>query len=302
MSMRITSNMMTTQLLSNLNNNVYTSSKLSNQASTGRKLNTPSDDPVGATYALRYRAEISSTAQYDSNVSTSLSWLDYTDSVMGQAGEVMTKLKELTVQGSSETMSDTDLQAIKKEMEELKEQLVSIGNSEITGKYVFNGQQYDNKPYALTDTVTSYDQISTDNGSVSYMISEGVNVPINVSGNDFFGSSTDEDNIFKVLDTMLTALDAGDSAAFAGQLNNLESRTETMLTGRAQIGARTNRVELVQARLSERSSNLTEMQSAVEDAEIDEVLIQATQAQTIYQAALKSSASIMSTSLVDYMS
>ncbi|MNG26837.1 flagellar hook-associated protein FlgL [compost metagenome] len=70
----------------------------------------------------------------------------------------------------------------------------------------------------------------------------------------------------------------------------------------SEVGARTNRVELVQSRLDDRDLNLTTLQSKVEDADIAALMIKATTAQTIYESALKSSAQILQPSLMDFMS
>lgn len=84
--LRVTSNMMNSQLLLNLNRNARTMNDTQLQLSSGQKINKPSDDPVGITYSLRYRAELSSNEQYTKNVDSALSWLDYNDTVLGQAG------------------------------------------------------------------------------------------------------------------------------------------------------------------------------------------------------------------------
>ncbi|AOZ93236.1 flagellar hook-associated protein FlgL [Paenibacillus crassostreae] len=301
MSIRVTSGMMNSQLLNNLNRNNYNMSKLQEQASTGRKINNPSDDPVGVTYALRYRSDLASNEQYQTSVDSAIGWLDTTDTIMSQAGDVMKRVKELTVQGASGTVPQSGLDAINQEIKELKGYLVDIGNTQIRGKYIFNGQKYDQAPYQLSDTVTSYDKINADTAAVEYSIGDGVNFRMNTSGSDFFGTSEDTDNVFKVLDDLSAALASGDTASVSAQLTNIESRTTKMLSSQTEVGARTNRAELVQSRLTDNNLNLTTLQSKVEDADIASVLIQATSAQTIYEAALKSSASMMSTSLMDYM-
>ncbi|WP_138496175.1 flagellar hook-associated protein FlgL [Paenibacillus pinistramenti] len=302
MAIRITSGMMHTQLLGNLNNTMYSVNQLQEQVSTGRKINKASDDPVGATYALKYRSELKSNDQYQTNVDASLSLLNYTDSIMDQAGQVMTKLKELVVQGSSDTMSEADRTSIKNEVEELKKQMVDLGNSQLNDKYIFNGQQYDKKPYELSSTVTSYGDIDTDTGAISYTITSGVTLQANSSGSDFFGSSQDTDNVFDLMDKVIEDLDSGDSTDLANQLTGIESRTSKMLAERAEVGAITNRAELVQSRLESEEDNVTELQANTEDADIDKLMIQVTTAQTIYESALKAASSVMSTSLVDFMS
>lgn len=301
MSIRVTSSMMNTQMLSNINRNLNKMSDLENQISTGRKLNKPSDDPVGVTYALRYRAELASNEQYQTNVDSALSWLDSTDATMQQATEIVTRIKELAVQGSSETVPQSGLDAIREEVEELQQQLVNIGNTQIRGKYIFNGQKYDQAPYELQGGATSYASLNPDKSPVQFGISQQIDMQINSSGSDFFGNSTEEDNLFKITDNIITALRNGDYSGVQGQLEKIESRNTKMQGALSEVGARTNRVELMQNRLEEQNLNLTTLQSKTEDADIASLMIQATSAQTIYEAALQASAKIMTPTLMDFM-
>ncbi|WP_211749592.1 flagellar hook-associated protein FlgL [Paenibacillus sp. Marseille-Q4541] len=301
MSIRVTSSMMNTQMLSNINRNLNKMSNLENQISTGRKLNKPSDDPVGVTYALRYRAELASNEQYQSNVDSGLSWLDMTDSAMQQTNEIVTRMKELAIQGTTGVVPQSGLDAIREEVEELQSQLVSIGNTEIRGKYIFNGQKYDQAPYELSAGMNSYADLNPDKSAVIYGISQNTEMQINTSGSDFFGNSTEEDNIFKIADNLVSALKNGDYDGVRNQLTNIETRTTKMLGSLSEVGARTNRVELMQNRLDQQDLNLTTLQSKTEDADIASLMIQATSAQTIYQASLQTSAKILTPTLMDFM-
>lgn len=145
---RITQSMINTQLVRNLNTNLSKMSNYQDQASTGRKINRPSDDPVGLSYAMRYRSDITANEQYSENVDSALSWLDYGDSMLAQAGEALQRIRELSVQGATGSNPKTAMDAYKAEILQLTDQLVVIGNSQFNGKYVFNGQQTDVAPYS----------------------------------------------------------------------------------------------------------------------------------------------------------
>ncbi len=202
MTIRMTSNMMSSTLLGNLNKNLYKMDSLENQISTGRKINKPSDDPVGVTYALRYRSQLAGNEQFQRATDSAQSWLDETDSQMGSAGDVMTRIKELMVQTSTGTYSETDMQAAANEVEQLKKQLVDIGNSKFGGKFIFNGQDYGSLPYP-TAPGTDYSQVDTDNSAVKYVIGENIQFQINTSGNEFFGMKGETDNVFAALDRVV---------------------------------------------------------------------------------------------------
>ena len=96
---------MYSQLSRNLNQNLNQMQGIQEQVTTGRKINKPSDDPVGITYSLRYRTELASNDQYQKNADSAHSWLDFNERllVLSQAGDVLKRVKELAVQGSNGT-------------------------------------------------------------------------------------------------------------------------------------------------------------------------------------------------------
>ncbi|KOP66198.1 flagellar biosynthesis protein FlgL [Bacillus sp. FJAT-18019] len=305
--LRVTSNMMNSQLMLNLNRNARSMNNTQLQLSTGRKVNKPSDDPVAMTYSLRYRSELNSNDQYRSNVDSALSWLDYNDTTVGQVGEIIKRLKDLTIQASNSTNPPEALTGIQTEVEQLKEQLIDIGNSKLNGKYIFNGQMYDKKPYDfpkdanhLSDT-SNAGKIPTDPGTVNFIVGESVQLPISVTGDSIFGASGEDDHLFLMIDRLTAALSTSDFDNISAQLDKLDTRMDKVLTVRAEIGAKTNRVELMAGRLEDMGINLTDLQSKAEDADYEKLIIQSKIQESIYNASLSVGAKIISTTLVDFM-
>lgn len=310
--LRVTSNMMNSQLLLNLNRNARTMNETQLQLSSGRKINKPSDDPVGITYSLRYRAELSSNEQYTKNVDSALSWLDFNDTILGQAGDVVQRLRELTVQASTGSNPQSALDSINEEVQQLKEQLVDIANSKLNDKYIFNGEQYDVAPFGFPKNPdgtynTDINPVLADTGQIKYAVGEGVQMTINQNGNEVFGYPPDpdhleeSDNIFTIINNISTALKDGNVSAISNQLGNIDKRVEKMLTARSEIGAKTNRVELMQDRLSDLNLNLTELQAKTEDANYEELIMNSKIQENIYNASLSVGAKIISSTLVDFI-
>ncbi len=303
--LRVTSNMMNSQLLLNLNRNARTMNDTQLQLSSGRIINKPSDDPVGITYSLRYRAELSSNEQYTKNVDSALSWLDYNDTVLGQGGDVVQKIRELTVKASTGTNPQSALDSINAEVLQLKDQLVDIANSTLNGKYIFNGEQYNTKPYDFAKGADgTYDiskPITTDAGQIQFIVGEDVRMPISTTGNDVFGNTGDADNLFAIINNLSAGLKAGDLKAVSGQLDVIDTRMETILSARSEIGAKTNRVELMQDRLSDLNINLTDLQAKTEDADYEGLIMNSKIQENIYNASLSVGAKIISTTLVDFI-
>jgi len=301
MPLRVTPGMMHTQLTRNLNRTLTDMARLQEQMTTGRKINRASDDPVGITYSLRYRTELSANVQYQKNIDMSLSWLDFNDTILQQAQDVLKRLKELAVQGSNGTNPDVALGNIADEVEQLRGQIIDIANSTLNGKYVFNGEKTDIKPYDTSLPGFDPGQVVTDTGSIYYMVGAGVKIPVNLSGNEVFGNPGDADNIFAVFDRILAALNSGNHAGVAAEIGNIESRIDKILTQQSEIGARVNRVELVQSRLKDLEINLTDLMSKTEDVDFEKLIIDAKINENIYQASLSVGAKIITPSLVDFL-
>jgi flagellar hook-associated protein 3 FlgL len=263
---RITQGMMSNQLIRNLNQNMSRLDNLQNQLSTGRKINKPSDDPVGISYSMRYRSELSANDQYQKNVDTAVSWLNNTDTTLTQVGDVLQRVRELSVQAANGTNPDMALNAIKEEVIQLHTQLKDIGNTDFNGKYIFNGEMTDVPPYELA-TITD-----TDYGVSQFEIGVGVKMGINVTGNQVFGDASAADNAFKVLGDIITALDNGDSTQISSLIAGIDSRIDTVLRERSNVGAKTNRLELAGERLRDININLQSLQSKTEDADMAEVI------------------------------
>ncbi|MDQ0872150.1 flagellar hook-associated protein 3 FlgL [Paenibacillus sp. V4I3] len=307
MVLRVTQGMIQSQLLSNISNNVKRMSESQNQLSTGKKLNKPSDDPVGISYALRYRSEISINEQYQRNIDAAKSAVDHTDTVLSQINDVIQRAQELTVQGLNGTNPQTALDAIGIEMGQLYETAVGLGNDQLNGKYTFNGQFTDKQPYS-TATASS-DQ--TDDQKINYQISAGITISVNQTGTDVFGAadtatSPNNDNLFKILKGLQNAFSptppaTANMAAARQLMTDLSKRFDKFLQVRSEVGARSNRIDLMDNRLKDLDVNLTDLSSKTEDADMAETITKLKTDENVYQASLSTGAKIIQPSLIDFL-
>lgn len=297
MAGRVTQGMLNTQLLRNLNQNLNRMDRLQNELATGRKINKPSDDPVGIGFAMRYRGELSANDQYQRNIDSATSWLEYTDTMLDQAGNVLQRTRELTVQAANGTNSQTALDAIKSEVIQLHEQLVSIGNSEFNGKHVFNGQKTNIPPFALESAMNEW----TDTADIKFEIGAGVKLPVNVTGNTVFGEPGKVDNAFAVMDKLINALEIGDFKELNTELGNLDTRLNSFSEVRADVGARANRVELAEDRVKDISINLQTLLSNTEDADMAETITNLKTVENVYEASLSAGSRLIRPSLIDFL-
>ncbi|MBO7747229.1 flagellar hook-associated protein FlgL [Paenibacillus sp. MWE-103] len=299
--MRVTQNMTSSRLIQNLNSNMRKMAIQQDQISTGRKINKPSDDPVGLTYGLRYRSDLTANTQYQDNISSSLSWLDFYDTQMDQATQVLQRVNDLAVQAGTGTNTPDSLDAINKEIAELKNQMTDIANSSFNGKFVFGGQLFDEQPYPSgTDPKT----VSADAGAVTYEIGQGITIDVNMTANQVFGDADPAgttDNVFSMFDRLSGALQSSNYSAVTAEIDNVKSRMNKIISARSENGAKTNRTELMQNRMEEMNVGLTALQSKTEDADMDQLYIDSTVSQNIYQASLSVGAKIITPSLVNFL-
>lgn len=297
MGTRITQNMLNNQLMRNLNSNMVRMNNSQNQLATGRRINKPSDDPVGIAFALRYRSEISANEQYESNANAAVSWMDYTDVTLSQAGDVLQRVRELTVQAANGTNSAESLSAIESEITQLTEQIVTIGNSEFNGKQVFNGQFTDKKPYTLANAENE----STDDKDINFELGAGVKIGISVTGNKVFGEAGMKDNLFFVLKDIQNKMEASDYKGLSDSIASLDKRLDAFLEIRADIGAKSNRIEMIQDRLKDIGVNLQTLQSKTEDADVAAVITSLKTDENVYNSSLDVGAKLIKPSLLDFL-
>ncbi len=149
--MRITNKIMQRNNLSNLNTNKIYQDRLSNQMSTQKKVNRPSDDPVVAIRALRLRSSVTEITQYYSkNIPDAESWLNVTEDSLKNLSEILTKMIEQCTKGSNGDLKTTDKEIILEQLKALGDEVYTTGDADYAGRYVFTGYR--------TDTSLSFSQ------------------------------------------------------------------------------------------------------------------------------------------------
>lgn len=187
--MRITNNMMTNQLMMNLERNLNRMSRQQDQLATGKQILAASDDPIAASKILKYKTDLSELNQFGRNADDALSWLDVTESAIGDTGNVLQRIRELTVQGANGALSALETQQIAKEVTQLKEHIINNGNFSFAGRYVFSGTQTDKKLFNADGTynidLTNLDL--ADPQKTRYQIGVGEDINVSTNGIEVFG-------------------------------------------------------------------------------------------------------------------
>lgn len=314
--MRITNNMMISNMVKNLGNNQSRLSKYQNQLDTGKKISVPSDDPVVAARALKLRTDVAKVEQYQKNIGDATSWLDATDETLGKIGNVLQLVRDKMVQAANGTNTIGETQKIAVEIKQLKAQAIHLSNSTYAGRYIFSGFRTDQK--LINDDETSPDygkfsiDVNTNKEKIFYEIGVGDSININVAGGDLFNNTGDatagsDPSMIAVLDEVIGCMEAGDYKGISDllndstKLNTIDIQINNVLRARADIGARQNRVDLTEDRMENDLVNYTDLMSKNEDVDVAETIMNLKNEENVYQASLAGGARIIQQTLVDFL-
>ncbi|MDO6656358.1 flagellar hook-associated protein FlgL [Anaerobacillus sp. 1_MG-2023] len=291
--MRITQQMLSSNMVTQMNRNLTNLEKANQQVSTGTRINKPSDDPMGTEKSLKLSSQLADNEQYERNTDYAMSWMEMTEQSLSSISNLMQRASELGVQASNGTNSAQELETMAKEFKQLMEELKGLANTKLDGKYIFNGQK--------TDQPVGIDQdgnVSFDNQSINQRISPFSDVKINVNAGEVFDGQV---NLFKVLDEFSTALSSGDKEGMNTVLGKIEEGAEQVLTSWTGMGARQSRVESMNQRLKDENLAVQSFLSKNEDVDLAESIMKLKTEESVYQASLAASAKIIQPSLLDFL-
>lgn len=297
--MRVTQSMVSASILKNISSNYQQLSETQQQLSSGKKITKPSDDPVVATQGIAYRTDVSQVDQYTRNIDTANQWANSSDSALSEANQVLQRIRELTVQASSDTNTSDERKAIKDEVDQLTKQLATVANTQVAGKYIFNGTNTSIQPTTInSDGTVSVSIPSPNTDKVMVEVNQGVNLQVNVAPNTIFTQSLFDD--LKKLSTNLG--NGSDGKTISNSISDIDSHLNRLSATQSDLGARENRITLITNRLQDQQQIATTIMSKNEDVDMTKTLVDFQQQQAVYQAGLAVGAKIMQPTLVDFLS
>jgi len=220
------------------------------QLSTGKKLLSPSDNPVAASQVIDLNQSIKSTEQYQSNINTARNRLSMEDVVLESATDILQRIHELGVQGLSGTNTADSRAAAAVEMEALNEQLVNLANiKNANGEYMFAGFKSSTKPFSKDVGNPGAYVYAGDSNSRPIQIDASRQITDGDPGLNVFGTPTGSapaavpapgsiNNMFEAITKFATDLRA--NAPSSGSLSDISRALDKISSTRASVGARLN--------------------------------------------------------------
>jgi flagellar hook-associated protein 3 FlgL len=293
--MRVTQSMLSSNMLSNLGRSFDRLSTYQDQISSQKKITRPSDDPVVAMKGITYRRNLQEVQQFKRNFSEAYNWTDNSDASLDKAGQAMQRIRELVVQASSDTYDGSQRDSISQEISQLKQHLAEIANTKVGDKYIFNGTNTLNKP---VDIDADPAVVSNNTNPVQIELSKGVYISVNVNPADVF--STD---MFKDIQDLINGLEdpASDGNALNSFLGQVDSHLSNITNARSDLGARVNRIELMEERVDQQEIISQKVMSDNEDIDFEKVVTELLAQESAHRAALSVGSRIIQPTLMDFL-
>lgn len=297
--MRITSNANSSLLINQLQTLTARQQKYQNQAATGQRITNPEDDPAAMGRVLNAQAEKSSVQQFNNNANRALDLSQSSFSGLSGLKDISDRAGEIAAMVGG-TTDATSMKAYSVELNQLMEQALQTGNSQLNGTYLYGGTKTDAAPFTATRDAAGQITGATYQGAASgaaIAVDAGTSISPFTSGTDNQGIS----QFINTLATLRDALASGNASTVQATQPALTTSENHLLDTLGNLGAVQTRLQAAGTANASRFSSLENQISADADADLPTTIIQLNKTQSAYQAALQTGAKIMGQSLLDYV-
>jgi flagellar hook-associated protein 3 FlgL len=284
--------------LDNLSSNLDRMSTLQEQLSSGKQINRPSDSPIGTIQAMQYRSDIRRNDQFQRNADDGLSWLGMADNTLTSMLPILSRVKELVLQGMNGSSDSVQRGNIAQEVNSLRDTLVGQANTKYLDRPIFAGN---------SNTAMAYDQtnlqfIGSANDQIQRRVAPNQKVRVNLTGPEVFGPDGvgANGNLFQIVDQIAKDLQTSPSS-LSSDLTSLNNATVNLENQLGAVGARYNQVDGMKSRAEDQSVTLKNGLSDVENIDLPQTIVNLQLQEIAYKSALSATSQVIQPSLLDFL-
>lgn len=254
--MRLNKNIFSLNIYRTYSNNISKGSKALNNISTGKRINSAKDNPSKIAQNETLKINILSSKKAQQNIQDTNSMLQTFDGSMQEMNDMLSRMRELTVQGSNGALSSDDVTAIQSEIDQLKD-----GLNDIVNNTKFNGVSISD------ETVTGFDA-NYKKSMIGVLADESIDIP-------YFNLSSEN-----------LGIDNLDMTKGEENLESIDNAINMVSRVRGTYGAIQNGLEETSENLSAKNINLESAQSNIGDADITKEYLKYSTSQILMQSSL----------------
>ncbi|HEY1757511.1 MAG TPA: hypothetical protein VGG72_19215 [Bryobacteraceae bacterium] len=295
------------QFLANLQLLQQQISQTQAQISSGYQINQPSDDPGKLGDVLQLESSLGQVTQVASNLSNVSGEVNTAESALENATQLLEQAGSLAAQGVSTTVSAAEQTGLSGQVSQILSELVSSANTNFEGQYVFSGDETSSPPYQLDPTSpTGVEELVTAPAPRLIQDATGVTFAVSLTAQQIFDhedstGAPDASNVFLAVNSLATALAAGDTAGIATAINSIQ-------TAQDYLGQQLQFYGDVQDQIANATDVAEKFQlqdqtslGQLRDTNVASASVDVTQEQTSYQAAVEAESAMPKSSLFDYL-
>jgi len=258
---------------------------------SNKQISRPSDAPAGAAEAMAVRTEQRQNAQFSRNAADANGWLSSTDVALSAATSLLHRVRDLTAQGANDgALGPEAREAIALELDQLREQMVGVANTQYRGRFLFAG---------TSDAGSALDEnLQFSQGSeVLRRIGPNSSVRVDADGAAAFGQGPD--SVFSLISSI--AQDLRNGVNVSSRLETVDAHLQNILATQASVGASHATVRTAEQSLLGDAVNLEARRAGTEDIDPATAILELKSQEVAYQAALSAAARTLQPSLMDFL-
>jgi flagellar hook-associated protein 3 FlgL len=303
--MRVTNNTMIHSIVRYLTRQNEALFDRQNIIASGKKINKPSDDPLGMGRVLDYRQTIASIEQYQSNIQGGKTRLDVVEANLDLVDDLLEVVRAVA-ESESRGTTESRLRAAEN-VKNMYDQILDQANSKLSDNYLFSGYQAKTAPFSRDDSLaTTFDQFTVtyngDGGDMQFIVADNTQVTMDADGRPIFHDAAPGGvSIFDAMRDLIVGLENDDTAAISiqsGLLDQGHTQIQNIRSAHAPI--------LYQLKTAENhweyyKHKIEDLLGTEENADITRAVVELQSLELAYQSTLATAARIIQPGLISFL-
>jgi flagellar hook-associated protein 3 FlgL len=275
---------------------------LQEQIATGKRIVHLGDDPTGSALILDFQTSIDQNAAYLKQADSASSFLSAAETGAQSLSDSITRLLEIGQQGLSSTTGANGRAALSTEVDGIRTNIISTGNTQEQGKYIFAGTATLTQPFS--GPAAGPIVYGGDSGLINLGVSSTFSVTTNVPGNTLFlgpGGQGSAGDVFQAVTDLRDGLATNNSALIQTAYNNLQAIQARVTQTTTDLGGRQSALTGIQDTLQNVNLDLQSVLNTNQQLDYPSAITDFSTAQTTQQATLSTLAKANQKNLFDYL-
>ena len=303
--MRVTNNTMIHSIVRYLTRQNEALFERQNIIASGKKINKPSDDPLGMGKVLDYRKTIAAIEQYQTNIQRGKTRLEVTEADLDLVVDLLQVVRSIAQTEAGGTTESRQLAA--EGLKNIYDQVLDLANSKLNDNYLFSGYQTKTAPFSRDDSqITTFDKFTVsyngDDGDVQFIVADNTQVSMDADGQPIFHDAASGGiNIFDAMRDLIVGLENDDATAISTQSGLLDQARTQIQNIRGAHAPILYQLETTENHWQHYKPKIEDLLGQEENADIIQAVVELQSLELAYQSTLATAARIIQPGLISFL-